>query len=79
MRKTFWATLILALFLPAAAGDIHGTVDCKVCDFADAVVYVETISGKRFPPPTAHAKMDQKSLKFSLTFCRCSSAPRSIS
>lgn len=66
MRKTFWATLILAVALPAAAGDLHGKVVCKGArDCADAVVYVGPISGKSFPAPKDHAKMDQKNLTFS--------------
>ena len=33
-------------------------------DSSDAVIYVDTIQGKTFPPPTAHARIDQKGLKF---------------
>ena len=47
------------------AGDIHGKVACKGArDSADAVVYVDTIAGKTFPPTTAHPIMDQKNLVF---------------
>lgn len=66
MRTTFGALLILAVAFPVAAGDLHGKVVCKgLRDCADAVVYIGTISGKSFPAPKEHAKMDQKSLAFS--------------
>jgi plastocyanin len=65
MKKTLFALLILALALPAAAGDLHGKVVCKgVRDCADAVVYVGAIAGKSFPAPKEHAKIDQKNLVF---------------
>src|ERR1700730_6727326 len=66
MRNTFWALLILAVAFPVVAGDLHGKVVCKgLRDCADAVVYIGTISGKSFPAPNEHAKMDQKNLAFS--------------
>jgi plastocyanin len=56
---------LLLLAAPLLAGDIHGTVTATgVRDSSDAVVYVDTIQGKTFPPPTAHARIDQKGLKF---------------
>jgi plastocyanin len=56
---------LLLLAAPLLAGDIHGTVTAKgVRDSSDAAVYVDTIRGKTFPPPTAHARIDQKGLKF---------------
>ena len=56
---------LLLLAAPLLGGDIHGKVTAKgVRDSANAVVYVDTIQGKTFPPPTAHAKMDQKNLQF---------------
>lgn len=65
-------SLVLALAvtagtaLPLAAGDIHGKITCKgVRDSADAVVYVAAISGKTFPAPKEHAKIDQANLVFS--------------
>jgi plastocyanin len=62
-RLTIPALLLLAA--PLLGGDIHGTVTAKgVRDSADAAVYVDTIQGKTFPPPTAHANMDQKGLQF---------------
>lgn len=65
MRTMIVATLLLLLAGPAAAGDIHGKVACKgVRDSSNAVVYVDAIPGKTFPPPTAHVTMDQKDLVF---------------
>jgi plastocyanin len=59
------AVIITSAALPLAAGDIHGKVACKgVRNSADAVVYVDRIAGKTFPPPAAHAKVDQKNLQF---------------
>lgn len=49
----------------AQAGNIVGKVKAKgVKNSADAVVYIEKISGKTFSPSKEHAKMDQKNLKF---------------
>jgi plastocyanin len=59
------AAIITIAALPLAAGDIHGKVACKgVRNSADAVVYVDRIAGKTFPPPAAHAKVDQKAMQF---------------
>ena len=56
---------LLLLAAPLLAGDIHGTLTATgVRDSSDAVIYVDTIQGKTFPPPTAHARIDQKGLKF---------------
>ncbi len=66
MKKTLLAPLLLAVALPAAAGDLHGKVTCKgVRDCADAVVYVAAIPGKTFPASKEHARIDQKDLVFS--------------
>src|ERR1035437_4162321 len=57
--------LVAGTTLPLAAGDLHGKVTCKgVRDSSNAVVYVAAITGKTFPAPAAHAKMDQKNLVF---------------
>ena len=65
MRKSLLALAILAIGSPLSAGDLHGKVQCKgVRNCADAVVYVGAISGKSFPAPKEHAKMDQKNLVF---------------
>jgi plastocyanin len=62
-RLTIPALLLLAA--PLLGGDIHGTVTAKgMRDSSDAAVYVDTIQGKTFAPPTAHAKIDQKGLRF---------------
>ena len=59
------AVIIANAALPLTAGDIHGKVACKgVRNSADAVVYVDRIAGKTFPPPAAHAKVDQKNMQF---------------
>jgi len=59
------AAIITIVALPLAAGDIHGKVACKgVRNSADAVVYVDRIAGKTFPPPAVHAKVDQKGMLF---------------
>lgn len=65
MKTLIIAVVITIAALPLAAGDIHGKVACKgVRNCADAVVYVDRIAGKTFPPPTAHAKIDQKGMQF---------------
>ncbi len=57
--------LFFLVALPLSAGDIHGKVVCKgVRDSGDAVVYVTSVPGKTFPPPTQHAKIDQLNLTF---------------
>jgi len=59
------AAIIVVAALPLAAGDIHGRVACKgVRNSADAVVYVDRIAGQTFPPPAAHARVDQKGMLF---------------
>ena len=63
--KALIASLIALIAVPLLAGDIHGKVTAHgVRNSADAVVYVEKIAGKTFPPPAAHAKIDQKNMKF---------------
>ena len=65
MRTLLFGTLALAVAIPAAAGDIHGKVACKgTRDSANAVVYVDAIPGKTFPPPQAHEKINQQNLIF---------------
>jgi len=64
MKKTL-AFLILAASLPLAAGDLHGKVVCKgTGDCTGAVVYLGAITGKTFPAPKEHAKIDQKNILF---------------
>ncbi len=60
-----FALLALATVSIAAAGEIKGVV--KVAGMknnADAVVYIDAVSGKTFPAPTAHVKMNQTNLIF---------------
>ena len=65
MKTMIIAAIITIVALPLAAGDIHGKVACKgVRNSADAVVYVDRIAGKTFPPPAAHARVDQKGMLF---------------
>jgi len=63
--KVVIASLIALVALPLLAGDIHGKVAAHgVRNSADAIVYVDKIAGKTFPPPAAHAKIDQKNMQF---------------
>lgn len=56
---------VCALAMPLIAGDIHGKVAAHgVRNSADAVVYLDRIAGKTFPPPSEHAKIDQKKMQF---------------
>jgi plastocyanin len=50
---------------PLFAGSISGTVKATgLRDSAGAVVYVDAIAGKTFPPPAEHVVMDQKDMAF---------------
>lgn len=63
--KVVIASLIALLALPLMAGDIHGKVAAHgVRNSADAIVYVDKVAGKTFPPPAEHAKIDQKNMQF---------------
>jgi len=65
MKRLLLALQVLAVALPAAAGDLHGKITCKGArDCSGAVVYVGAIAGKTFPAPKEHATMDQKSMVF---------------
>ena len=55
------AVLILAASVAASAGTISGKVSGVS---GESVVYVDTVQGKTFPPPTAHPVIDQKGLMF---------------
>ncbi|HLF14068.1 MAG TPA: hypothetical protein VI932_04190 [Bacteroidota bacterium] len=55
----------VCLVCGAYAGDIKGKVKAKGARHGgDAVVYIDSIPGKKFDPPKEHAKMDQKNLTF---------------
>jgi plastocyanin len=65
MKRLLPVALLIVVAMPLFAGDIHGKVAAKgVRNSADAVVYVDQIAGKTFPPPAEHAKMDQKNMLF---------------
>jgi plastocyanin len=65
MKKLFVAVTLTIFAVPLVGGDIHGKVVARgLSDSADAVVYVAKISGKTFAPPAAHAKIDQRNLRF---------------
>jgi plastocyanin len=64
-RFFFTALFIVGITISSQAGNIVGTVKAKgVKNSADAVIYIEKITGKTFSAPKDHAKMDQKNLKF---------------
>jgi plastocyanin len=49
----------------ATAGELIGVVTVTgMRTNADAVVYIDSIAGKTFPAPEAHARMNQKNLVF---------------
>lgn len=59
------AAVLLALPSPARAGELKGTVKAVgMRNNADAVVYVDAIPGKTFPPPSEHPLVDQKNMLF---------------
>src|SRR5512140_2324153 len=68
MRLRLSSILTVILFAAASsapAAELKGAVHLTgQRTNADAVVYIDAIPGKTFPAPTAHAKMDQKSLLF---------------
>jgi len=60
-----FAISISLLSAPLIAGDIHGKTTSKgPRDSSDAVVYLDKVAGKTFPPSSAHARMDQKNMQF---------------
>ena len=57
--------LLIEVLSTAHAGDIDGKVKAKgVKHSGDAVIYIESIPGKKFASPKEHASMDQKNLTF---------------
>jgi plastocyanin len=66
IQVVLFSALILILGIqPAVAGGIVGKVKARgVKNGGDAIIYVAKITGKSFPAPKEHAKMDQKNLKF---------------
>jgi len=60
-------TLLFAFLLTTtvAAVSVAGTLEGKVSGASGpSVVYVDTVSGKTFPPPSEHKVIDQKGLSF---------------
>ncbi|MFQ5766534.1 MAG: carboxypeptidase regulatory-like domain-containing protein [Acidobacteriota bacterium] len=54
-----------SLAFPAAAGDIHGTIQTKVARHrAGAVVYVDAVPSKTFKAPEEPAEIDQQDMVF---------------
>jgi len=65
MNRFLTVLAVAALSAPLIAGEIHGKVSAKgQRDSSDAVVYIEKVAGKTFPPPSVHPRMDQKNLRF---------------
>jgi len=57
--------MLLVVTTTSYSGEIKGKVKAKgVKDNANAVIYVDAISGKTFPAPKNHAEIDQKNLVF---------------
>lgn len=67
MKKTLLivACALLVAAAPALAGQLQGTVAVTgLRDAANAVVYIDAIPGKTFPPPAKNPVMDQKNMEF---------------
>jgi plastocyanin len=61
MNRSFLLTLLVVIAISASA--LAGTIEGKVSP-GKSVVYVDTIPGKTFPPPSQQPVMDQKGLVF---------------
>ncbi|MBI4547157.1 MAG: hypothetical protein HY707_04200 [Ignavibacteriae bacterium] len=67
MKHFFMVLLGLSVCLASGsyAGDIKGKVKAKGAKHSgDAVIYIDSISGKKFEPPKEPVVMDQKNLVF---------------
>jgi plastocyanin len=63
MKRNLGVIVVLAVVLSVSA--FAGSISGKVSGVSgESVVYVDTISGKTFPPPSQHPVMDQKGLLF---------------
>ncbi len=68
--KKFVARSVILIFVAALsslswAGDVKGKVTAQeIRSPENIVVYIDSISGKTFPPPVLHAVMDQSRMKF---------------
>ena len=59
------ALVVTASASDAGAGELKGTVKATgMRTNGDAVVYLDTIQGKTFPPAAEHALMDQRNMQF---------------
>jgi len=64
-EKALGAAVVLALAATSHAGTLTGTVKATgMRSNADAVVYVDAIVGKTFPPPAKPIELDQKGMAF---------------
>src|SRR5579863_7467401 len=64
MKKLLFALLVTTIAVPVVAGTLHGKVATKgVRDSSYAVVYVD-MTGKPYPKPVLHARMNQKNMQF---------------
>jgi len=66
MKKTLFTVLCgFLVVVPAIAGQLQGKVAVTgLRDAAGAVVYIDAIPGKTFPPPEKNPVMDQKDIEF---------------
>ena len=65
MKKGFVTVAVLVVATTVFGGEIRGKVTAKgMRNNADAVVYVDTVAGKTFAPPSTHVRMDQKDMQF---------------
>lgn len=67
MRTRFLWLVALTVFASSSAyaGSISGMVKCTGArNNADAVVYIDAILDRTFPPPPEHGKIDQKGMLF---------------
>ncbi len=63
MKRGLLSTILLVMTLPTAA--LAGSIEGKVSGVSGkSVVYVDTIAGKTFPPPSQHFLMGQQGLSF---------------
>ncbi len=65
LRKLWLLFMLFAFVSTAVAGSITGTVTCTgMRDNANAIVFIEKIPGKTFPPPEEPVVMDQRGKEF---------------
>jgi plastocyanin len=59
------ALMALVCVQLSSAGNITGKIKAKGAkNGGNAVIYIDSIAGKKFPPPKEHPTMDQKDLTF---------------